>query len=100
MGRDRCKDRKNDIREYTTVTKKLRRVGHFDPALVRKAIDVNSPSRVVLNHLDYVGASSDIVLSKSQIREFILGIEADISRKVDWFGFSPFDVIERQECLA
>ncbi|MEM5473864.1 adenylosuccinate synthetase [Hoeflea sp. AS60] len=95
-----AKTGKNDIREYTTVTKKLRRVGHFDSMLVRKSIDVNLPNRVVLNHLDYIGESSDIGRSESQVRRFILGIEASISRKADWLGFSPFDVIERQECLA
>jgi adenylosuccinate synthase len=41
-----------DYQEYTTVTGKVRRVGRFDPDIVRRAIAVNQPSRVVLNHLD------------------------------------------------
>src|SRR5262249_15384280 len=31
--------------EFTTVTKKVRRVGRFDPHLVRRAIQVNKPNR-------------------------------------------------------
>jgi adenylosuccinate synthase len=40
--------------EFTTVTKKVRRVGRFDPSVVCRAIQVNKPNRIVLNHLDYV----------------------------------------------
>src|SRR5271163_2956048 len=36
---------KDDLREFTTVTHKVRRVGRFDPSLVRKAIAANRPSR-------------------------------------------------------
>ena len=45
---------RDSLEEYTTVTHRLRRVGRFDPAVVRQAIAVNRPTRVVLNHLDYV----------------------------------------------
>ena len=40
--------------EYTTVTKKIRRVARFDPGIVLQAITVNRPTRIVLNHLDYI----------------------------------------------
>ena len=43
-----------DIQELTTVTAKVRRVGRFDPEIVRRAIQANQPTRIVLNHLDYV----------------------------------------------
>ena len=85
----------NDLREYTTVTGKLRRVGYFDPEIVRRALDVNMPNRLVLNHLDYVGKKQDIEDEKSDVRKFINQIESDIDREVDWYGFSGSEIIDR-----
>ncbi|NBB50994.1 hypothetical protein GVN24_22195 [Rhizobium sp. CRIBSB] len=86
-----------DIREYTTVTKKLRRVGKFDPEIVRRAISVNSPTRIVMNHLDYLGASSEVEDSNSEVAIFIARVNSDIGRNIDWFGFSPFNVLCAKE---
>jgi adenylosuccinate synthase len=83
---------KTDIREYTTVTKKLRRVGSFDAELVRQAIAVNAPTRIALNHLDYVGAEEDLDDSNSDLARLIHELEKDIGQTVDWFGFSPYGV--------
>jgi len=44
----------DNLEEFTTVTHRLRRVGRFDPEVVRQAIAVNRPTRVALNHLDYI----------------------------------------------
>ena len=44
------------IIEYTSVTKKVRRVGRFDAQIVKDAIVVNAPTCIVLNHVDYVDA--------------------------------------------
>ena len=41
------------IEEYTTVTKRVRRVAEFDATIVKKAIEFNKPNIVVLNHCDY-----------------------------------------------
>src|SRR5215211_4873757 len=38
------------LEEFTSVTGRLRRIARFDPVLVRRAIAVNRPSLVVLNH--------------------------------------------------
>jgi adenylosuccinate synthase len=48
----------SDLREYTTVTGKLRRVGEFDEGLVKRAIAANAPDRIVLNHVDYVATAA------------------------------------------
>ena len=90
VGRD------DDLREYTTVTRRLRRVGHFDPVLVRRALAVNRPTRLVLNHLDYVGTQQDLDDPQSELSGFVRRVESDISRKIDWFGFSGLSVIERE----
>ena len=88
--------RDDDLREYTTVTKRLRRVGHFDPNLVRQALAVNRPTRLVLNHLDYVGIQDDFDDPRSNVRRFVRRVERGIDREVDWFGFSGLGVIERE----
>lgn len=89
-----------DIKEYTTVTKKLRRVGHFDPDLVRRALDVNAPTRLVLNHLDYVACEGDLAKPTSELVKFIRNIENQINREIDWYGFSGLNVVEAQKHYA
>ena len=88
--------RDDDLREYTTVTQRLRRVGHFDPVLVRRALAVNRPTRLVLNHLDYVGSRKDLEYTQSKVGSFVRSVERSIDRDVDWFGFSGMGVIERE----
>ena len=90
VGRD------DDLREHTTVTKRLRRVGHFDPVFVRRALAVNRPTRLVLNHLDYVGADEDLDDPRSNVRSFVRRVESNIGREADWLGFSGLGVIERE----
>ena len=85
-----------ELREYTTVTQRLRRVGHFDPVLVRRALAVNRPTRLVLNHLDYVGTQDDLDDPQSNARSFVRWVENEIDREVDWVGFSGLGVIERE----
>jgi adenylosuccinate synthase len=88
---------KDDIREFSTVTAKVRRVGHFDPEIVRRAIQVNQPNRIVLNHLDYVDPQvRDMVLSP-KARDFIEKVEAAICRQIAWLGTGPANVMDRRE---
>ena len=86
-----------DLREYTTVTGKIRRVGRFDPELVRRAIAANNPNRIVLNHLDYVDPHVRGPGITAKARGFIQMIESDIGRKVDWLGTGPASTVERQD---
>jgi adenylosuccinate synthase len=92
--------RKDDLREYTTVTKRERRVGEFDAELVKRAFIVNSPHRLVLNHLDYVGEKASLVVPDSRVRRFVDWVEAQIGTRVDWFGFSGVTVTERGEVFT
>ena len=84
-----------DYREYTTVTGKVRRIGRFDPGLVRRAIAANNPSRVVLNHLDYIDPRVRAGGLTAKAREFVEKIEQDIDRRVDWLGIGPGSMIQR-----
>src|SRR6266436_266055 len=78
-----------DIRELTTVTARLRRVGRFDPQIVRRAIQANQPTRVVLNHLDYVDPEVRDGSLTAKARAFVEMVEEGIGRRVDWLGIGP-----------
>jgi adenylosuccinate synthase len=83
------------LHERTTVTKRIRRVGTFDPHLVRRSISHNNPSRIVLNHLDYVDARVADGTLTPKARAFALQVERDIGRKLDWLGHSPSGFLDR-----
>lgn len=74
-------------REFTSVTKRLRRVARFDPVIVAKAIQVNRPSRLVLNHLDYVDGACASGEISAKARAFVGEIERALRRSVDLVGF-------------
>jgi len=73
------------IKEYTTVTNLVRRVARFDSDIVKKAIAINNPTSIVLNHLDYV----DLNGPNKKTDAFIKYIEKEIKREVDFKGFGP-----------
>ena len=87
--------RDDDFREYTSVTGRLRRVGRFDPGLVRRALSVNSPTRLVLNHLDYIGREEEVWRGGSKVRGFLSYIEKEIGHTIEWLGFSSKSVVQR-----
>lgn len=73
--------------ELTSVTQRLRRVGTFDAGVVCRAISINQPNRIVLNHLDQVDyevAGGPGLSAKA--RAFVSDIEAQIGRRVDEVG--------------
>lgn len=73
--------------EHTSATNQVRRVGRFHPDIVKKAIAYNAPTRVVLNHVDYIDSKgvSPSGLSDKAIR-FVEYVEASIGRRVDYLG--------------
>lgn len=75
-----------ELLELTSVTKTKRRIAKFDSDVVIRAIEVNQPSRIVLNHLDYI--KSDMLIG------FIENIELSINRKIDHYGFCPKSICE------
>lgn len=87
------------VPEFTSVTKRLRRVGEFDFDLVRNAVEYNRPTSIALmglDRLDYAntGVESAEHLSGSA-RDFILRIEQMTGVPVEWVGtgFGTFDAI-------
>jgi adenylosuccinate synthase len=86
-----------DYRELTTATRKERRVGRFETAVVRRAIEVNQPTSIVLNHLDYIDPALRHGARTAKARDFLSFVEAEISRKVDLVGLGPDSLVPRSE---
>ena len=80
------------IQEYTSVTKKIRRVASFDADIVNRAIVTNNPNIIVLNHLDYIGDDMPDVIGENR-NGFITSVEKKINRKIDYVGLSNSKVI-------
>jgi adenylosuccinate synthase len=77
--------------EYTSVTKKIRRVGRFDPIIVKRSAQANKPTRIALNHLDYISDDSPQDVTETTW-SFINTVKRSIGYQIDFFGFSPADV--------
>ncbi len=90
----------HDITEYTTVTRSIRRVGAFDYESVRQAISVNRPTRIVLNHVDYISPTSVTGQLDAEALAFVDSVSFGIGQQVDWVGTSPSNVIELQKSFA
>jgi adenylosuccinate synthase len=76
-----------NIEERTSVTKHIRRVARFDSGIVIKAVTINRPTKIVLNHIDYI--------SHKYQNEFIKNIEKLIYRRIDFIGDSSKRVIPK-----
>lgn len=86
------------ILERTSVTKAIRRVARFDPAIVTAAIRVNTPSVIVLNHLDYVDYECRILSSPSKrVLQFLDEVESSINSRIDYLGFDASSVVRRRQ---
>lgn len=80
---------RHQLSERTSVTNSLRRVATFDPSVVREAISHNNPSRIVLNHLDYVDSSCSSNALTPRCFEFIAKCEEQLDATIGYFGNSP-----------
>ena len=80
--------------EYTSVTRAVRRVARFSPDVVRSAIAVNNPTRLVLNHLDYIDyAAGQVNRPTPPVALFVRQVSSSIGRPIDYFGFGPAAVV-------
>lgn len=85
--------------ERTTVTNRVRRVGDFEPEIVKRAIYANDPTHIVLNHVDYVTALHSEGAS-STIEKFLSGVESSLNRAIDLIGLDAENLVERSELRA
>jgi adenylosuccinate synthase len=79
------------IIEKSSVTRQVRRVARFSPDIVRKAIVVNKPTKIVLNHLDYISSKYSQTRT-NQIMAFIDNVEMSIGHQINFLGFGPGDI--------
>jgi adenylosuccinate synthase len=85
------------IVEYTSVTKTVRRVARFDPLLVRQAIQVNAPTHLVLNHIDYIDYHCREERSGTpKALRFVETVESLIGARIDYMGFGPSSLATRE----
>lgn len=78
-----------NLREYTSVTHKLRRVAEFDFDDAIKAIIANKPNMIVMNHMDY--------FKEDARRVFLKTFERMTGRSVNLAGIGPDEFIELGE---
>jgi adenylosuccinate synthase len=78
-----------ELAEYTSVTRRIRRVARFDPQLVRLAIECNQPSLIVLNHVDYVDARCGSGSLTEKSTAFVDDVAERIGRPIDLVGVGP-----------
>ena len=89
---------KLSILEHTSVTKLVRRVAHFHPYVVKRAIECNSPTRIALNHIDYIDNECSVLNTLTKKAEcFTKKIEHLIDHPIDLFGFSPSSLVIRKQ---
>jgi len=80
--------------EFTSVTKKLRRVGRFEINIVQQSITYNRPTRIALNHIDHIDndcARLDKLTQRA--RDFISWVEKEIGQTISLVGFSPAKLV-------
>ncbi|MCG3112050.1 MAG: adenylosuccinate synthetase [Candidatus Manganitrophus sp. SB1] len=82
-----------EIKEYTTTTKKLRRVGLFDIEQVKRAARVNRPTQIALHGADYLSYTNK---SKTELdnlciesQKFIAFVERETKTHVSFIGTGP-----------
>jgi adenylosuccinate synthase len=89
-----------DIIEYTSVTKKVRRVGTFDYELVKKAVRINRPTQLAINFIDYINAKDsgirDYALLSDRSKEFVKTLEERYGVPVTLIGTGPniLDIVD------
>ena len=88
-----------ELAEFTSVTGRLRRVARFDPVLVRRALAVNQPSLVVLNHVDYVDALASNGLT-DKAAAFVSDVSTAIGRRIDLVGLGPDSLVAPHRVAA
>jgi adenylosuccinate synthase len=88
------------IEELTSVTNTIRRVANFDPTIVLEAILTNSPTRIVLNHMDYIPYSVKDKTSLKKAAQFMKNVESMLGQAIDMVGFGPDSLKNSRDHLS
>lgn len=78
------------VEEFTSVTRRLRRVGRFDVELARRARLVNRPTSLAVMGLDRLNYHNTGVLEAEALtedaRRFLADVATDLLTPVEWIG--------------
>ena len=91
------------ISEFTTTTKRLRRVAKFDWSVVDQAVAANSPTQIALHGGDYIDYKNHFATDwqglTDSARRFVGELEARFNVRVSFIGTGPRneDLIDRRE---
>lgn len=94
---------RTEIKEYTTTTKKLRRVGLFDLELVARAAKVNRPTQLALHGADYLSYSNKAITQYVALLEetktHIKQLETSLGTGISLIGTGPAneEIIDRSK---
>jgi adenylosuccinate synthase len=77
------------LEERTSVTKCIRRVARFDNNIVKNAITTNMPTRIVLNHTDYIHVADR--------DSFVKETERSINKCINYIGQGPDNLVKRNQ---
>ena len=87
------------VEERTSVTNCIRRIAQFDPRVVREAIETNQPTKLVLNHVDYIDAAcADLSSLTPKAARFVRELETSLDRSLDYVGFDRKTIYTPSEC--
>jgi adenylosuccinate synthase len=79
--------------ERTTVTKKVRRVGYWNHALVRRAVMLNRPTEMALTFVDYLSGDAEgcteWINLPPYLREYIEDLETQVDTPITMLGTGP-----------
>ena len=90
------------IAEFTTTTKRLRRVARFDWSVVDQAVAANSPTQIALHGADYIDYANHAVTDwlglSDRARKFVSGLEGRLGVSVAFVGTGPTNenIIDRR----
>jgi len=83
------------IQEFTSVTKKLRRVARFDIDIVEKAVFINRPTEIALMGTDYLDFKNKGVKNFEDLtqktKSFIYSLEEKLGTNINYIGVGPMD---------
>ncbi len=83
----------HEIREFTTVTGKPRRVARFDFSLAEKAVRANGPTCLALNFLDYLAFENRLARSPRNLQPgtipFVEAVQSRLGVPIRYCGVGP-----------
>jgi adenylosuccinate synthase len=81
------------LEERTSVTNKVRRVARFDWELAKRAVDLNRPTKVAINGLDYLNfvnlGAREMQDLTTEAQHFLNRFETEVANIVRYIGVGP-----------